>query len=341
MTPDDNMVSFEEAFPGVTPFGSTGDSGGAADDPPSDPPADPPSDPDPVAPADGGDGGAPPPDPDPNAGAGEPPATDPEWVARGFAPEDFTEKGWQTYRSLETRFSQTRPVTEPALEEPPAPPPPVPLRPGVDGGEIDTEEKLYSYAQRAPRDAAMFALENRERLNDEQFELVMNNWFASNPTQYMQQVMAWNNEIQEERYREQQAEKDAHYLNTIRDTGIEQAVAELPMIADYRAELAAFMEENPHLNTWVEGLSTAAQVKSALHSIFYQMAGPKLAQQILESQVATSVAATAAAEAKAAEEAAAAEQTTKAQSTRRSTAKPPDDEQAYGDAIRERILKSI
>lgn len=336
MSSNDDMVSVEEAFgrswPGTTPpappdepddddAGATGDEGGDEGDAGAQ-----------LEPDDTGEGGD-----EGDEGEGEPEL---EWVRRGFAADDFTERGWKTYRELETRFSQTRPVepgAAPPAPDEPAKPPPAPLRPGGIA-EIKTEEDLYGWAQVAPKDAAMFALEQRERLSDEQFETVMNNWFASNPTQYMQQVLSWNNEIIEERQREAQVNQDAHYLNQIRDIGIEQATAELPMISDYGPELADFMEANPHLNQWVEGLRTPDQVKSALHSIFYQMAGPKLAQQILEQQVQTSVEQR---EREAAQAAAEAEQSTnasKAQSTRRSTAPAPGTEEAYDDAIRDIVL---
>lgn len=319
------MVSFEEAF-GRDPF--TGEATPEPDPPEDTPPADEPEDGEPVE--------EPEAEPVAQDGAAPAPGSD-AWRADMLQRFPNGESDlWKSYRELEARFSQTRPSEVPPTPEPEPPPPPAPLRPG-SVGDINTEEDLFAYAQADPKGAADFALQNRERLNDTQFNAVMNNWFAVSPFE-ASQAMAWAQaEALREQIAEQNAEKDAHYLSSIRDQGIAAAVAELPMIEQYREEMATFVESNPHLQQWVEGLTTADQVKSALHSIFYQMAGPKLSQQILEQQVARSVQAREAEAAAAAATAAAEESTQKAKSQRRSTA-APSGEESYDEQIQQAIL---
>lgn len=267
----------------------------------------------------------------PDAPADAPAApTETEWTKRGFEAGDFTERGWKTYRELETKFSQTRPAeATPAPEAAPA----VPLFKG-EVGEIKTEADLYNWAAADPEQAALFAMANHERLNEEQLNNVMDNWLARQPWKAQTTIRAWDRQMYQDDLNERQRTQDEHYVNNVRETGIAAAITELPMLNDYRQELGAYIESHPQLAQLVDGAKTADELKSALHGAFYMMAGPKLAAQALEAQVAKQVQAAQAAEA---------ETTTqtngkKAQSMSRNTAVPATNTE--DDAIRDLILNS-
>lgn len=318
---DDDPISFAEAF-GVNPDGSAYEAPEVDESDPT-PLPEPPS-PEPSA---GDSGGSEP----------EPPATppsepQPEWAARFKTPEDI----WKSYRELETKFSQRAPEQPQQPQQ--AEPPRVPIRPGDAPSEIKTEADLYGWASTDPKGAAMFAIEERDRLTEEQFNTVMNNWYAHSPFEAHQTWAAAQNQYLQERMDERQALQDAHYLHQVRDQGIEQAIKELPMLQEYAVELGEFIEKNPALNAMVEGGKTPEEIKNALHGIFYMMAGPKLATQVLEQKVSRQVADAEARQRAEEEAAAAAQRTQKAGSIRRNTAAPPTTPDAQDDAIREMIL---
>jgi hypothetical protein len=325
---DSEMVSFEEAF-GINP--ETGqESGGLSE-----------LDPDPPEPDDDEDDDTDDPPEDGTPADGEAPAAgSEEWRQEMLARFPGGEAdAWRAYRELETRFSQRPPEAPPA--PPPAAeeqPPPSPLLPG-GVNEIRTEEDFVALVQANPEQGRDFALNNKAMLNEDQFNYAMNVWAAANPFQAMQEIAMAHSELLREQQQEADAEREAHYMKTIQDEGIRNAVAELPMINEYREDLAKFVDANPHLTTWIEGLRTAEQVKSALHSIFYQMAGPKLSQQILEQQVARGVEEAKQREQQAAADAEAQANAKKGRTMRRSTAQPePGDDEGYAAAMQDRIL---
>lgn len=268
-----------------------------------------------------------------------------EWeveMQKRFAPGTFTEEGWKAYRNMEILVSKKTadPEPTPPAEEPAAPP--RPLLGSV--AEIQTEEQLYNEAQGRPREVAMWAIDNQERLSPEQYENVMNIWFASNPHQYQ---MFWRQVdaqglmgVVEEKF----SHETAHQVETARDQGLKQALTENPLINQYRQQLGQYMQANPHLNDWVNNLRTTAEVKSAVEAVFYMMAGPELGRQVVENKAAQE-AARLEAEAAAAENGEQAEGTAAAARTPRRSARPrppasqasmPDDEYAAG--IQNKIL---
>lgn len=316
----DEMISFGEAF-GVNPDGSKWEpepDEPAADDPPPE----------------GGEGVA-----------TDPPSTDPvatpastetpgEAVERLFGGKyKSVEELEKAHKELTTAWDSRGPATPPPAEQPPEPKAP-PLFKG-DIGEIKTEADLYQAAANDPEGAAMFAMENHERLSQEQLDTVMNNWLSVQPWKAMQTISAWNTQMMRDEFADRQRVQDEAYINRVRDDGIEAAVKELPMLKDYGDDLSEYIESNPKLSAMVDAAQTPGEVKDALTAIFFMMAGPKLAQQALEAQVAAKVQAASAAEASAA----AAANTGKAQTISRNTAPPPgQSEDDYDEKIRQMIL---
>lgn len=317
---DEDPISFGEAF-GINPDGS------AYEAPPAPDPTPEPA-PEPEPSSDGsGDPGAEPADP-----SAEPEPT--EWEKRGLK---TTEDVWKSYRELETRFSQRdSQAPAPAQETPPpAPAPSVPLFKG-EVSDIKTEADLYNWAAADPASAALFAMENHERLNAEQLNNVMDNWLAREPWKAISHISSWNLQMARDEFAERQAVQDAHYLDTMRDSGIKAAIAEQPMLKEYQHQLGEFIEQNPKLQQMVDAARTADELKQALHGIFYMMSGPKIATQLLEAQVTQQLADKAAADAAAAAEAT----TQRATSMNRNTAAPPGENDTLDDAIRAKILAS-
>lgn len=331
--PEPQLESFEDAF-GYDPFTGeptpedpAGDSTPPAGDPPTgDPPAaDPPAAPQAPEPAPPG-APAPTPEPPPEgepAAPQQPAGWQAEMAQRGFAPDAFNEVGWRTYRSLEQAFSSRQ--TQPDPPAAPPAPPPSPILPG-NVGEIRTQEDLYTFAQADPRAAAMFAVENRPRLTDDQFNTVMTHWGQSDPWGMTQFMAAATTEMAQQQAAEASEAQQAFYRDQIQDLGIAAAIEELPMIETYREQLGGFLEANPHLNDWLESLSSPEEIKGGITTLFYQMAGPQLAAQILQQQVQSQVqqqaAAAAAEEQRIADEAALAANG-RAGSMRRNSAEPP------------------
>lgn len=293
---------------------------------------------------DDGAGGAAPgdDDDDDDDGSGNPPATLAEWeteMQKRFAPGTFTEEGWKAYRNMEQLVSRRAPEPEPA----PTPPPPTPVPLLGSVAEIQTEEQLYNEAAAKPREVAMWAIDNQERLSPEQYENVMNIWFASNPHQYQTFWSQINNQGVIGMVQEQFQHETAQQMEQARDEGLKAALSDNPLIEQYRQPLGQYIVANPHLREWIDSLRTKGEVKSAVEAIFYMMAGPELGKQVVEHKAATE-AARLEAERVAAEEAAAADTSAAAARTpRRSAAarRPPgaaisDDDYAKG--IQDKIL---
>lgn len=206
-----------------------------------------------------------------------------EMVARGFQPDDYSERGWKTYRELETRFSQRPPEQQPAPPAPAAEPTPPPRPLGGTVSTIETEEQLYSEAQTRPRETAYWALENRERLSEEQFDNVMNLWFVNNPYEFLRFQMGSFAEGFGGQIREEFQHETAAQFEQARAEGLQTAYDDEivgPLLQQYRPQLSQYMRDNPHLNDWVNGLRTAPQVKQAVEAVFFMMAGPELAKEV-------------------------------------------------------------
>lgn len=212
-----------------------------------------------------------------------------EWeveMGKRFAPGTFTEDGWKAFRSLETEFSRRSPAAPPAPEAPA--PAPTPLLGSV--AKIETEEQLYNEAAAKPREVAMWAIDNQEILSPEQYENVMNIWFASNPHQYQ---MFWQRAQIDGvmgMVQEQFQHETAQQMEQARDEGLKAAITENPLINEHRQQLGQYMLANPHLNDWVNSLRSKAEVKSAVEAVFYMMAGPELGRQVVEHKAASEAA---------------------------------------------------
>lgn len=270
-----------------------------------------------------------------------------EWeveMGKRFAPGTFTEEGWKAYRNLEVLYSrggQQPPAAPPAPETPPAPAP-TPLLGSV--AKIETEEQLYNEAAAKPREVAMWAIDNQEVLSPEQYENVMNIWFASNPHQYQTFWSQVNNQGVMGMVQEHFQHETAQQMENAREEGLKAALTDNPLIDQYRQPLGQYMLANPHLNDWVNGLRTKAEVKSAVEAIFYMMAGPELGKQVVEHKAAGE-AARLEAERIAAEEAAVADTAAGAARTTRRSAQPRKpagapaiSEEEYAKGIQDKIL---
>lgn len=328
---DDDPISFGEAF-GINPDGSKYE-------------------------ADPADADADPPDPTPSGGDGSdaepgdattPPAApaDGDAAPAGETPDQLVERLYAgKYKSVEELEKAHRELTarfdgrDPKADQQPPVEKPVPLFKG-DVSEIKTQADLFSWAESDPEAAAMWTMENHERLSEAQVNSVMDNWIASQPWKAMQEIHAWQTQMMRDEFAERQAIQDMHYTKSMRDQGIEMAIKEQPLLQEHSQELGQFIKANPHLNQMVEGAQTAEEVKGALHAIFYMMAGPKLSQQALEAQVAARVKAEEKAKKDAEKQAAADAAAATATTIGRNTATPPggDDSDEYTKAMQEKIL---
>lgn len=271
-----------------------------------------------------------------------------EWeveMSKRFAPGTFTEEGWKAFRSLEVEYSRRPPAPPepPAAPEPPVAPPRR-LLPGSTG-EINTEEDLFGLAQTSPQEAAMWALDNRDRLSPDQYNTVMNVWFASNPQEYLDFRDRAILQAQQENMQQMFQHETALQMENARGTGLKEALAENPLIDQYRPQLGQYMLDNPHLNDWVNSLRTTHEVKSAVEAIFYMMAGPELGKQVLEHKATQEAARLeaeriAAANGTAAEGSAAAARTTRRSAQPRTTAPAGSQisEEEYAKGIQDKIL---
>lgn len=320
-------IPFGEAF-GINPDGSPYEAPAADPTPDPDPTPTPDPTPEPGAPAD------PPADP-PAAPAGETPD---QQVARLFAGKYKTvEEMERGYKELERTFSSRPADGQQPGAQPVAEAPKMPLFKG-DTAEIKTEADLYGWAAADPEAAAMFAMENHDRLNPEQLDTVMNNWIANQPWKATQTILAWNTQMMRDEQAESRRVQDEHYFNQIRDTGIEQAIAKQPLLQQHAKELGEYIEANQHLMQMVDGAKTAEEVSNALTAIFYMYAGPQIASQALEHRVALEVAETERKRLEKEAATAAAANVGRATSISRNTAPPPSDGADYDEQIRDRIL---
>ena len=333
---DEDPISFGEAF-GVNPDGSPY----VAPEPTPDPPPVPTPDPEPTPPAT-----PEPPDPTPPGenGAGNTPgdATPPA----GETPDQVVERLYggkyktveeleKAHKELTAAWDGRGPQAKPQATPEPEPPaePPRPLFKG-DLTEVANEEQLFRWVRTDPEAAAMFAMANSERMAQDTFDTVMDAWVAQQPFKAMARITEWNNQVLREEIAERQAAQDQAYMEQVADRGIDEALAEMPLMAEHQHDLGVFIEQNPQLEQMVAAARNPGELKNALQAIFYMMVGPQLAQQVLESQVAARVTE----EQRAAAEAAAAAAAGKATTITRNSAPPPSNEQEYGDMIRDMVL---
>lgn len=312
---EDEMVSFGEAF-GINPDGTEYV-------------AEPEPDPDPTPPT------PPAPEPEPQVTPeptppGEEPPPEPTLYAGKYKTVEEMEKA---YQELQREFSKRQAAPPEPTPEPTPEPAPKPLFKG-EVSEITNEAQLYELATSDPEAAAMFAMENHARLNEDQFNTVMNAWIAQQPFKAIQTMHAWQAELMREEFAERGRVQEEAYVNDMRDKAIDAAVAEQPLLAEYADQLGDYIAEHPQLTQMVDGARTVAELSSAIQAIFFMMAGPQLSKQALEAQVAARVNQQTAEEAAAAAAAA----TQSASSLQRNTAAPPSDEQEYGDALRDMVL---
>lgn len=325
----DAMISFADAF-GVDPVTGEKVEPTPAPDPTPDPTPAPDPTPDPTPPGEPGTPASEPATPpDPALKPGETPKEAAERIFAGkYKTPDDLERG---YQELQREFSKLKNQQPAPVEEPP----PVPLFKG-ETAEIKTEQDLFTWAQADPEAAAMWAMGEHGRMSPETLNTVMNHWIASSPWQATTAIHAWQAQMLREEFAEQRQLAEQHALGQIRDAGIELAVQEQPLMADYGDELSDFIDKNETLGKLVEAATTPQQLSKALQAAFFVMAGPKLSEQALTAKVAAEVKAAAKAE----RDAKAAEEASKAVTTTRNTGVPqaPDGDDAYGDAMRDAVL---
>lgn len=332
---DGEPIPFGEAF-GVNPDGTPYEA--PTPDPTPEPTPDPTPDPTPSGTPESDDAG----------GSGDGPVVKPGETPAEAAERIFAGK-YKSVEDLEKGYSEADKKLQQLLaerqqwqrqqEQEPEAEPPKPLFKG-NTTVIESEQQLEEWAVADPEQAALFAMREHERIDPELVDKVCNHWIASQPMKAISTITAWQSQILREEWQEQRQLADQHALGQIRDSGIDLAVKELPLMQGYMEELGEFIEQHESLGRIVEAATSPEQLSKALQAAFFVMAGPRLSEQALTAKVAAEVKEQEKAEraAKAAAEAEAARAS--ATTTTRNTGVPgtPDGEDAYGDAIRAKIL---
>jgi len=324
---DGEPVPFGEVF-GINPDGSPYEAEEADSTPPADPAPTPAA---PEAPAEA---------PDPAPRPGETPSEAAERIFAGkYKSVDELEKGYGEADKKLQELLRERQQWQQQQQKPEEAEPSKPLFKG-NITEIQSEAQLEAWAVTDPEAAALFAMEHHDRIDQDMVDKVCNHWIASQPMKAISTITAWNAQILREEFAEQRQLADQHALGQIRDQGIDLAIKEQPLMQGYTEQLGEFIERNEPLARIVEAATSPDQLSKALQAAFFVMAGPQLSQDALTAKVAAEVKAQEKAqrEAKAAAEAEAARAAVT--TTTRNTGVPstPDGDDAYGDAIRSKIL---
>lgn len=336
-TPDDGgMATPEEAF-GGWPGMDMGGEAPATETPPAEP----------EAPAEG-DSGA--------QDATLTPAEDtpvepdmPEWRKYGFKDEEAM---WTSYKELQRAFHSRQPA---------------PPEPEADEFEDDDEEapatwqshnfqslgeiprvglsaqqrtELADLMQVDPKAAALWAMQNQQYMDQQDFKAVQNNWAQNDPYEWQQFQRAVDTHMQEQQRSESEATQREWVLTRQREDAIGEAKAALPLMDEKSDEFGDWLAapENKDISVMLDGISDPQRLKNALVSAFYQFAGPQLYQELVSSHAQAAQQQTDLEAAAKAEEEARANASKGARTQTRTAAAAPDAGLDADEALRQAIL---
>lgn len=345
-TPDDGAGGGGEAVtdpPAEDPgYVSIFDRPDAWDTPEGEPPAD-----EEEGPPAGAPGAAPPADPTPAAAVQPEGWSDEDWA--GFQkqfPNGTPADLWKHYSALRTRFSQGEHLQpQPAADPEPEAAPPGFTHPDysilgeipVDGLTKPEIAALEGLMAEDPRAAAFWSLKNSEKLTQDEFDAIQNNWAANDPSAYRRFWAENDARLERERQEAEYGPRMEVVDEQRQREGIAQAEAAVPDITAHKDAFRDWLRERPEIDAHLATITDPEGVKNAVMTAFYQFYGP-----YRMGMDATEAAEAAERERVAAEEAAAAEAAGVAAQRRGRTAKPgaaapPAGGEASPEDIREAI----
>jgi len=256
----DQPASFEEAFDkAITDANTPADAASGVADATVEPPAEP--------------------DTNPADQAADPSDAKPEWEALGFKSAADLAK---SYTELRTRFSRGEHKQEDPVED-------EPLEPLASGGiwvDPESVEDLYDRARENPQRAAVWAMQNRDRISDDVFNAVQNNWAAAEPWSAMQQAVAMAINGQATGQQQQFQPVVEKYLDDIRSAAAATVSDEYPGFVDAAPQIADYIDQNTQVRDWLNQQTDPATIAAAFEQMYLVIAGPSALKQKHAEQAA-------------------------------------------------------
>lgn len=218
-----------------------------------------------------------------------PAETVPDWQAYGFkTPDDM----YASYKELQRTLTQQRqapPVEEEEEEE---------ATPTWQDhqfqalGEIPRvglsapqRTQLADLMTADPKAAALWALQNQQYMEPQDFKAVQNNWAQADPYEYNEFRDAIRTHMQETARAEAEESRNAYVLEQQRTSAINDAKTALPIMEERGEEFGKWLEapENKDISAMLDGIQDPGRLRNALVSAFYQFAGPQLYTELVQS----------------------------------------------------------
>lgn len=270
----------------------------------------------------------------------------PEWKRYGFKDENAM---WKSYKELQAEYTRVK-QPAPAEEEPTEEPLPTWTDHNFEAlGEIPRvglsapqRQQLSDLMQVDPRGAALWARQNEQFMEPQDFKAVQNNWAQSDPEEYWEFKQALADYQREQQRTESEHSQREWVVTQQREAAVQSAKQALPLMDTESEAFGEWLDqpENQAVSQMLDQITDPARLQQALVSAFYQYAGPSIYQQLVTShqQVAQ-----AEQERISAEEAAAAAAATKGRNartqTRTAATTTATSENDADDALRQAILQ--
>lgn len=227
---------------------------------------------------------------DPNDTPDEPEL--PEWRQYGFKDEEAM---WNSYKELQRTFharNQPQPEEEDDDVEEEVEAPTWQSHQFQALGEIprvglsvEQRTQLADLMQVDPKSAALWALQNQEHMDPQDFKAVQNHWAQNDPYEYTEFRTALALHLQQQSRQAEEGPRAEYVLTQQREFAIQRAKEALPLMEERSEEFGDWLAspENRPISQMLDSIQDPERLRMALVSAFYQYAGPNLYQEMVTS----------------------------------------------------------
>lgn len=144
------------------------------------------------------------------------------------------------YKELERKFHEARQQQEQQQYEPE----PQVQQPQYFGNEPSTEEELVSFAEQNPTNAAMWVLENSDRLPDDLANAVLEHWWTMKPWEATQYWMERRLEQERDQLTGMTMPLVEQHERAVMGEAYQHLIDAVPDYEDYQQQVEDFIEQN-------------------------------------------------------------------------------------------------
>lgn len=143
------------------------------------------------------------------------------------------------YKELERKFHESRqqPEPEPTLE-------PILQQPQYFGGEPSTEEELVQFAEQNPSNAAMWVLQNADRLPDDLANAVLEHWWTMKPWEATQYWLEQRLSQERDELTGMTMPLVEQHERAVMGEAYQHLIEAVPDYEDYQQKVEDFIEQN-------------------------------------------------------------------------------------------------